>query len=183
MKVIDLLVKIANGEDLRFKLINDEEAEDDIFEVENGHLRNSTCGKWLEMKINCDNWKSINRYFLNQEVEIIEEEKELHANEIVFNCDNNKRECVITLDENDLGIDKLHMDNCYFYKENGKWYVKKYDFKTIKLEEEKKIPKKLGDYSLDEKGKYPIKTTIYEEILKDKINEIIDYLKENNGRD
>ena len=45
------------------------------------------------------------------------------------------------------------------------------------LEEENKIPEKLEDYSLDEKGEYPISPNLYEGILKNKINEIIDYLK------
>ena len=45
------------------------------------------------------------------------------------------------------------------------------------LEEEKKIPEKLEDYYLDKKGKYPIELTMYEQILRNKINEIIDYLK------
>ena len=173
MKIIDLLVKIANGEEVPKKINYMGEVYlktqfDDTQRFMIDYLSDES-GEYFFDTYNISS-------IINDEVEIIEEEKELHANEIVFNCDNNKRECVITLDENDLGIDKLHMDNCYFYKENGKWYVKKYDFKTIKLEEEKKIPEKLGDYSLDEKGKYPIEPTIYEEILKDKINEIIDYL-------
>ena len=45
------------------------------------------------------------------------------------------------------------------------------------VEEEKKIPEKLEDYYLDKKGKYPIELTMYEQILRNKINEIIDYLK------
>lgn len=45
------------------------------------------------------------------------------------------------------------------------------------LEEEKKIPEKLEDYYLDKKGECPIELTIYEQILRDKINDIIDYLK------
>ena len=51
--------------------------------------------------------------------------------------------------------------------------------KSEKIEiknEENKIPEKLEDYSLDKKGKHLISLTLYEEILKDKINEIIDYL-------
>lgn len=121
---------------------------------------------------------------LNDEVEILEEEKELHANDIEFNINNDKRDCIITLDENDLGIDKLHLDNCYFYKENDKWYVKKYDFKTIKLEEEKKKPEKLEEPRFN-KGRYYIKDingddseiSGIERTFRLKINEIIDYLK------
>jgi hypothetical protein len=110
----------------------------------------------------------------DETIEILEEEKELHANKIVFNCDNSKRECVINLDENDLGIDKLHIDNCYFYKENDKWYVRKYDFKTFNLEE-KKIPEKLN-LDIDElKGKETPRAIDY--LIESKINQVIDYLK------
>lgn len=45
------------------------------------------------------------------------------------------------------------------------------------IEEEKKIPEKLEDYYLDKKGEYPIELTMYEQILRNKINDIIDYLK------
>lgn len=75
IKVIDILNKIANGEKVRFKILDNYEIRDEIFEVENGHLRNSTCGKWLETKVSHDTWESISSYFLNEEVEIIEEKK------------------------------------------------------------------------------------------------------------
>lgn len=77
MKVIDVLNKIANREKVRFKILDNDEIRDEIFEVENGHLRNSTCGKWLETKVSTDTWESISGYFLNEEVEIIEEEKKI----------------------------------------------------------------------------------------------------------
>ena len=123
---------------------------------------------------------------LNDEVEILEEEKELHANDIEFNINNDKRDCIITLDENDLGIDKLHLDNCYFYKENDKWYIKKYDFKNFNLEE-KKIPEKLPYYSMEKIQKAKNKDewreeriTLLEKRVNDlhiKMNELLDYLK------
>ena len=112
------------------------------------------------------NWDYVALYCLKESVEILEEENELHANSVEFNVNNDKKDCIITLDENDLGIDKLHLDNCYFYKENDKWYVKKYDFKTIELEE-KKIPKKLPNN---------FHYTGEEENIANKINEVIDYL-------
>lgn len=77
MKVIDILNKIANWEKVRFKILDNDEIRDEIFEVENGQLRNSTCGKWLETKLNNDTWESISSYFLNEEVELIEEEKKI----------------------------------------------------------------------------------------------------------
>lgn len=48
---------------------------------------------------------------------------------------------------------------------------------TFYKTDEKKIPEKLEDYYLDKKGECPIELTIYEQILRDKINDIIDYLK------
>ena len=162
MKIIDLAEKQRNNEilpkhirfeneDLYFDGVTyyDEEGNNDLFDI-------------LAMNNNA-------LTHLYDEVEILDE-NELHANSVEFNINNDKRDCIITLDENDLGIDKLHLDNCSFNKENGKWYVKKYDFKTIKLEEEKKIPEKLVG---EDKG-------IYIDYSKcnfaEKINEIIDYL-------
>ena len=75
MKVIDLLNKIANGEEVKFKILDNDEIKDEIFEIENESLRNRTCGKWIEVKVSIDTWESISSYFLNKEVEIIEEDK------------------------------------------------------------------------------------------------------------
>ena len=47
------------------------------------------------------------------------------------------------------------------------------------IEEDKKI-EKLEEYSLDKDGKYEITPTLYEQILKNKINEIIDYINKEN---
>lgn len=130
--------------------------------------------EWREVKgyrINYDGtyyYLEIRDYNLNDEVEILEEEIGLNANSVEFNINNDKRDCIVTLDENDLGIDKLHLENCYFYKENDKWYVKKYDFKNFNLEE-KEIPEKLE--ILPDNDHYS------NEVLYGKINEIIDYLK------
>ena len=97
---------------------------------------------------------------------------------IEFNINNDKRDCIITLDENDLGIDKLHLDNCYFYKENDKWYVKKYDFKNFNLEE-KKIPEKI---TINDNGTLGFPNGNWtarnmDKAFAMKINSIIDYLK------
>jgi len=128
-------------------------------------------------------------YNFNNEnnVEIIEEnKKELHANNIEFNINNDKRDCIITLDENDLGIDKLHLDNCYFYKENDKWYVKHINLKPIayisqehKIPEKIKIPEKL-DINLNRNDINAVncyRATNLECDLAFKINEILDYLE------
>ena len=173
MRIIDLLNKRANGEEVPKKIRIDH-----------------WCYKfeWVEHDsnyydkhedIDLMSCLSMDKEELNYEVEILEEEKELHANDIEFNINNDKRDCIITLDENDLGIDKLHLDNCYFYKENDKWYIKKYDFKNFNLEE-KKIPEKLiptslkGIDDLNEKIDVAHIDTIS---AIGTINEIIDYLK------
>ena len=85
MKVIDILNKIANGEEVKFKILDNDEIKDEIFEVENGSLRNRTCGKWIEAKVSIDTWESISSYFLNKEVEIIEEDKKIEK--LIFDKD------------------------------------------------------------------------------------------------
>ena len=70
MKVIDILNKIANGEKVpKFKYRNCE------FSQFNTSLHNDTDGKWIEMKIGIDKWGEIGYTFLNDEVEILGEEK------------------------------------------------------------------------------------------------------------
>lgn len=71
-------------------------------------------------------------------------------------------------------IDYFNTDLGYLFE---KYVILEILNDEVKIIEEKKIPEKLEDYSLDKKGKYPISPTLYEEILKDKINELIDYLK------
>ena len=95
MNVIDIFKKIANGEQVRFRILDNDEIRDEIFEVENGQLRNSTCGKWIETKVSSDTWESISRYFLNEEVELIEEEKKIPEKlDIKLNSyDENKVNC------------------------------------------------------------------------------------------
>ena len=173
MKVIDLLNKIANGEEVPKKIKYDNA----IYEYnEQYDYKNELQINYYSVDEGIDFFNKVFCYSLNDEVEIIEEEKKLHANDIEFNINNDKKDCIITLDENDLGIDKLHLDNCYFYKENDKWYVRKYDFKTIELEKHK-IPEKL-DYKY-ENIYHNISKCKHSEIrIIDKINEILDYLEE-----
>ena len=167
MKIIELLNMISKGEEVpNIILFNSYKYRFDKIDRVYRNIRgNSTLGEINELDL-----------YLNDEVEIIEENnKELHANNIEFNINNDKRDCIITLDENDLGIDKLHLDNCYFYKENDKWYVKHINLKPIAyISPEHKIPKKIfleDMYSANE-----IKVIDIE--LENKINEIIDYLEE-----
>ena len=166
MKIIDLLNKIANGEEVPKKIKYDGIE----YEEEPCYMLYEVAGECSESQL---------KNLLNDQVEIIEEEKELHGNNIEFNIYDGKRDCVITLDENDLGIDKLHIDNCYFYKKDNEWYVNKLNFQTIDIKKDKEIEK----IELD--GKYIVTyTTGIRQLIntnkKDrdiyikKINELID---------
>ena len=171
MTVIQLLNKIANGEEVPKKIkingyIYEYQGDDYLYIDKN----NDNHEYWLFSEGYTDKFQWIEN-FLRAEIETIEE-NELHANSVEFNINNDKRDCIITLDENDLGIDKLHLDNCYFYKENDKWYVRKYDFKTIELEE-KKIPEKLG--KIEDNDGYIDQYDVIK--IGKKVDEIIDYLK------
>ena len=184
MKVIDLLNKIANGEEVPKKIKYNGKIYfyhkgydfDYAYTTDKGGylIENKSLFQFSSYKDNCWNDNSMIE-FLNEEVEIIEEnKKELHANNIEFNIYNDKKEFIITLDENDLGIDKLHLDNCYFYKENDKWYVKHINLKPIAyISQEHKIPEKIIIGK-----KQPVHRI---KKIEKKINEILDYLEANNG--
>jgi hypothetical protein len=183
IKVIDLLNMISKGEEVPKKIkylyyeyeFNEEEKE--YQRLQNEIIYGLGEDRRLDI-------------VLDDEVEIIEEnKKELHANNIEFNIYDDKKEFIITLDENDLGIDKLHLDNCYFYKENDKWYVKHINLKPIAyISQEHKIPEKI-DIKQEKNIKNNWKWKVYgkehsynistpQKIIADKINEIIDYLEE-----
>lgn len=74
MKVIDIMVKVANGEKVRFKILDDIE----YYCEENQFLHNEY-GKEVEWLIDSD--------WLNKEVEIIEEEKKIEKLEYIENGD------------------------------------------------------------------------------------------------
>ena len=160
IKIIDLLNMISKGEEVPKEIILENYR---YHKHPEGYFRSVINSNWIALTTDFNIYD-----ILNNEVEIIEEEKKLHANDIEFNINNDKKDCIITLDENDLGIDKLHLDNCYFYKEKDKWYVKKYDFKSFKLEEEHKIPEKIKDKYCSQISKVK---------LAQKVNEILDYLE------
>ena len=85
MKVIDKLIEIANGVDVgSFKIPVSEtgDARDNIFGLENGRLRNTTSGKWIEVELGIDDWEDIGGWFLNQEVEEVEVEKEIELEKL-----------------------------------------------------------------------------------------------------
>jgi hypothetical protein len=174
MKVIDLLNKIANGEEAPKKIKYD----NTIYEYnEQYDYKNELQINYYSVDKGEDFFNEVYCFSLNDEVEIIEEnKKELHANNIEFNIYDDKKEFIITLDENDLGIDKLHLDNCYFYKENDKWYVKHINLKPIAyISQEHKIPEKINIQEMSCRKKWSRDIDVWE-----KINEILDYLEVNN---
>ena len=72
MKVIDLLNKIANGEEIRFRLLCD----DDVFKLTKGCiLYNETQREKVQWWIDED--------WLNEEVEIIEEDKKIEKIDVL----------------------------------------------------------------------------------------------------
>lgn len=74
MKVIDIMVKVANGEKVRFKILDDIE----YYCEENQFLHNEY-GKEVEWLIDSD--------WLNKEVEIIEEDKKIEKLEYSIDKD------------------------------------------------------------------------------------------------
>jgi hypothetical protein len=181
MKIIDLLNKIANGEKVP-KKIRITDIEDRITKHYN-FFYDEDEQEYKDDELFPLGARLILDRVLNEKVEIIEEnKKELHANNIEFNIYDDKKEFIITLDENDLGIDKLHLDNCYFYKENDKWYVKHINLKPIAyISQEHKIPEKICTNRI-----INTKDILEFEMIQNKINaeytyvinEILDYLEE-----
>ena len=100
MKVIDKLIEIANGGDIgRFRIPNAEtgDVRDSIFELENGRLRNTTSGKWVEVQLGIDDWEDIGSWFLNQEVVEEEEvEKEIELEKLDLREKIGNSNCLIS---------------------------------------------------------------------------------------
>ena len=130
MKIIDLLNKIANGEEVPKKIKYDK------------------------------NIYALNKYENYENVDIVG--SYINWDYVVFNCLNEEVE-IIEEEPRDIEV-------C------GSWFTKSEYDKLFCFEEEKKIPEKLGEIAyVDEEYAYP--WTKGEIKLKDKINEIIDYLK------
>ena len=166
MKVIDLLNKIANGEEVPKKIkycgvyyywtgfnYENSEADDVLF------------------------WAYIySEKHLNDEIEIIEEDKKDKDKEIEIYINGEKIEL--------FDYEPLKQGE-YFYKENGKWYVHKLKNVSKIIEEDKKI-KKLPYYDYKEITSENNRDKFIEKLLEkhdkrlndyhEKINEIIDYL-------
>ena len=99
MKVIDKLIEIANGEDVgRFRIPNAEigDVRDSTFELENGRLRNTTSGKWVEVILGIDDYEDIGSWFLNQEVEEVEVETEIKLEKLDIREKNCNGNCLIS---------------------------------------------------------------------------------------
>lgn len=168
MKVIELLAKIANGEETHF----DTKLNDKSVSVRYYNDRNFSSSTDPEMLTIADIIKS-----LNDEVEIIKEDKKDEEIEIYA---NGKK-----VDITDI-YEPLKQGE-YIYKENGKWYVHKLKNVSFVIEEEKKIPEKsILDVDSDANGSYDTviingaeyQISRVERYILGKINEIIDYIME-----
>ena len=153
MKVIDLLNKIANGEEVPKQIIycgvdyywtnstyENPEAEEILF--------------WFDV---------YSEEHLNNEIEIIEEDRKDEEIEIYINGEK--------VDITDI-YEPLKQGE-YFYKENGKWYVHKLKNVSKTIEEDKKIEKLTpfeAPFLKDEKPDIRFR------LILDKINEIINHL-------
>ena len=150
MKIIDLLNKIANGEEVPKQIIycgvdyywtnstyENPEAEEILF--------------WFDV---------YSEEHLNDEIEIIEEDRKDEEIEIYINGEK--------VDITDI-FEPLKQGE-YFYKENDKWYVHKLKNVSFVMEKDKKI-KRIGKLNQVED-----KQNLNNYMLRDKINEIIDYL-------
>ena len=172
MKIIDLLNRIANGEELPKKI----KYEGDIWELntlENTYDNGECClfEDYIDKKYLITD-------VLNDEVEIIEEDKK--------DKDKDKEiEIYINGEKIELFDYEPLKQGEYFYKENGKWYVHKLKNVSKIIEEDKKI-KKLPYYDYKEITSENNRDKFIEKLLEkhdkrlndyhEKIDEIIDYL-------
>jgi hypothetical protein len=161
MKIIELLNKIANGEEVpkKIKYKNNILYYDDDYTKEypptfnyyDEEGNNGLIEGWL-----CQ--------YINDEVEIIEEDKKDEEIELYVNGEK--------VDITDI-YEPLKQGE-FFYKENGKWYIHKLKNVSFAIEEDKKI-EKIDLDSLLGIGFYEGKQT-----LAGKINEIIDHINKEN---
>lgn len=162
MRVIDLLQRIANGEEVPEKI----QVYSDIFILDYGNM------VYEHEKTRTNLLSIYNGNILNYEVEIIEEDKKDEEIEIYVNG----KEVDIT------DIYEPLKQGEYIYKENGKWYVHKLKNVSFVIEEDKKIE----NIDLSEWAEITYQED-WEMLTKDfnrncnlfvnKINEIIDYIK------
>ena len=170
MKIVDLLNKKANGEEIPKKI----KYKDNIFIAKGDRINgfiDYVCEELDYCFFHYIDWDA-----LNDEVEIIEEDKKDEEIEIYVNG----KEVDIT------DIYEPLKQGEYIYKENGKWYVHKLKNVSFVIEEDKRIEKietydKDGNIFIDEQCfKYvPIDKhclTANEQVFVDKINKVIDYM-------
>ena len=146
MRVIDLLNKIANGEEVPkcFKVNNH------IWEWNVNSYQNELYGEFAVTGLRYDLSN------LNDEIEIIEEDEKDEEIEVYINGEK--------VDITDI-YEPLKQGE-YFYKENGKWYVHRLENISILLEEDKTI----------ENIKVKSTFTRNQKKIARKINEIIDFI-------
>jgi len=105
MKIIDILNKIANGEKVpNFKY------KDDRFSQFNTSIHNDTDGKWVEVKTGNDDWEEIGYSFLNDEVEIIEEDKKIEKLELATTDGGENTIYMVLANKINEIIDKLNKE-------------------------------------------------------------------------
>lgn len=155
MKVIDLLNKIANGEEVPKKI----KYHNDIHILQKSNSTKPLNCYYCKESY-CHLFGTFYDYDLNDEVEIIEEEKE------------NKF----------TGLKMFSDGKCYFSIDTSEKIKCKDDVKI----EEKKIPEKIERMNCmnfiknNFNGKYSKEGVAFDiEILRESFNEIIDYLEEN----
>ena len=106
MKVIDLLNKIANGENPKKIKYYDDVYEFDCYEGEWGYVNKEYSRyKWFANEIDCDLQEQ-----LNDEVEIIEEDKKidyLTNDEITLYADEEPVETIVNFDNKEL-VNKIN---------------------------------------------------------------------------
>jgi hypothetical protein len=152
MKIIDLLNKIANGEEVPKKFIIKGSCFKDLYyEYNEKYDCYDLIGK--NFKYGC---YVFGYGELNEEVEIIEEDKKDEEIELYF---NGKK-----VDITDI-FEPLKQGE-YIYKENDKWYAHRLKNVTFEVEEDKKI----------ENIKVKSTFTRNQKQIARKINEIIDYI-------
>lgn len=123
MKIIDLLNRIANGEEVPKKIKIKDEIWTYVDDID--YKASDDRGYLFEVRTR------LSEEDLNEELEVIEEDKKDKEIEIYVNGEK--------VDITDI-YEPLKQGE-YFYKENGKWYVHKLKNVSFVIEEDKKIEK------------------------------------------
>lgn len=158
MKIIDLLNRIANGEEVPKKIKIKDEIWTYVDDID--YKASDDRGYLFEVRTR------LSEEDLNEELEVIEEDKKDKEIEIYVNGEK--------VDITDI-YEPLKQGE-YFYKENGKWYVHKLKNVSFVIEEDKKI-EKLSILTFSDLIDMPKEELV--DVIKEqrfKINEIIDVI-------